>query len=95
MEAGKNVSYDDDLGSGWKHVVAIRASGCLKLYVNGKLCATSASYDDSDYDLTNTQPLLIGLGAQSHFSGALDDIRVYGGELSGDQVSDLHRGRDL
>jgi hypothetical protein len=92
MEAGKNVSYDDDLGSGWKHLAAVRARGCLKLYVDGKLCATSASYDDSDYDLTNSQPLLIGLGAQSHFSGALDDIRIYSGELSMDQVSNLHRG---
>ncbi|MFB3924366.1 MAG: hypothetical protein ACE145_21810, partial [Terriglobia bacterium] len=31
MEAGKNVSYDDDLGSGWKHVVAVREKGRLKL----------------------------------------------------------------
>ena len=24
MEAGKNVSYDDDLGPGWKHITAVR-----------------------------------------------------------------------
>ncbi len=92
MEAGQNVSYDDDLGPGWKHVVAVRGHGCLKLYINGKLIATSDSFDDSDYELTNSVPLLIGLGAQNHFSGALDDVRIYGGELSADQVSDLYRG---
>ena len=27
MEAGKVASYDDDLGSGWKHLVAMRDGG--------------------------------------------------------------------
>jgi hypothetical protein len=32
MEAGKNVSYDDDIGEGWKHVVAVRDRGSLRLF---------------------------------------------------------------
>ena len=31
MEAGKCVSYDRDLGPGWKHLAAVREKGCLKL----------------------------------------------------------------
>jgi hypothetical protein len=92
MEAGKNVTYDDDLGEGWKHIVAVRDRGALRLYVDGKLKATSAPFDNSDYDVTNDRPLLIGLGAQNHFSGALDDVRLYGGALSDDQVSALFKG---
>ena len=37
MEAGKVASYDDDLGPGWKHLVAMRDGGQLKLFVDGKL----------------------------------------------------------
>ena len=92
MEAGKSVSYDDDLGSGWKHVVAVREKGRLKLYVNGRLGAASTAFDPSDYDLSNTNPLLIGFGAQNYFSGALNDLRIYGGALSPEQVRDLHTG---
>ena len=91
MEAGKNVSYDDDLGTGWKHVAAIRERGRLRLYVNGELKATSAAFDNSDYDIANRFPLLIGKGAQNYFSGLLDDIRIYGGALTSGQVAELHR----
>jgi hypothetical protein len=61
-------------------------------FVNGKLCATSDPFDNSDYDIANKQPLLIGLGEQNHFSGALDDVRIYSGALSHDQVSALYGG---
>jgi hypothetical protein len=35
MEAGKNVTFDDDLGSGWKHLAIVKARGRLKLYIDG------------------------------------------------------------
>ena len=91
MEAGKNVSYDDDLGTGWKHVVAVREKGHLKLYINGELKSTSAAFVNSDYDVSSRAPLLMGLGAQNYLTGVLDDVRFYGGALKPDQVSDLHR----
>lgn len=91
MEAGKNVSYDDDIGAGWKHLVAVRQGGRLKLYVNGAPQVTSSAFDNSDYDITNTLPLLIGSGALNYFTGTLDDIRIYGGALTANQVQDLHR----
>jgi hypothetical protein len=91
MEAGKNVSYDDDLGTGWKHLVVTREGGRLKLYLNGELQGTSPTFDNSDYDITNTLPLLIGAGALNYFSGTLDDVRLYGGALSAAKVQDLYR----
>ena len=91
MEAGKNVSYDDDLGAGWKHVVAVREKGHLKLYVNGELKSTSAAFDNSDYDISSRAPLLIGFGARNYLTGSLDDVQIYGGALNSNQVSDLYR----
>ncbi len=70
MEAGKNVSYDDDLGTGWKHLVVTRDGGLLKLYVNGELRGTSSAFDNSDYDLSNRNPLRIGTTADVPFQAA-------------------------
>ena len=92
MEAGKNVSYDDDLGSGWKHLVVTRSQGRLELFINGELKATSSNFQAAEYDLTNTFPLLIGAGAVNFFSGALDDLRIYRGALSADHVKHLYEG---
>jgi hypothetical protein len=91
MEAGKNVSYDDDIGTGWKHLVAVREKNRLRLYLDGKECATSDLFDGGDYPLANRVPLFIGKGAQSNFSGSLADLRVYGGALSAGQVAELYR----
>jgi len=90
MEAGKNVSYDDDLGAGWKHVVAVREKDLLRLYINGKEAAVSGRFDNDDFPMSNRAPLLIGLGAQTNFSGSMADVRFYGGALSAGQVSDLY-----
>lgn len=92
MKAGENVSLDDDLGDGWTHVIAVKERGHLKLYVNGDLRVTSPPFDNSDYDVSNSESLVIGLGAQNYFSGILDDLRIYGGSLSPDQVLALYRG---
>ncbi|MFB3924398.1 MAG: LamG-like jellyroll fold domain-containing protein, partial [Terriglobia bacterium] len=74
-----------------KHVVAVREKGRLKLYINGELKATSAVFDNEDYDISSRAPLLMGFGAQNYLSGSLDDVRVYGGALTAGQVSDLYR----
>src|SRR5262245_34204139 len=45
MEAGKCVSYDEDLGPGWKHLAAVRERGRLRLYVDRTLVASSTPFD--------------------------------------------------
>jgi hypothetical protein len=52
MEAGKNVTFDDYLGSGWKHLAIVKARGRLKLYIDGAQRAVSAPFDASDYDIS-------------------------------------------
>jgi hypothetical protein len=91
MEAGKSISYDDDLGTGWRHLVVVREKGRLRLYLDGKECVASEPFDGEDYPLTNRASLFIGKGPQSNFSGSLADLRVYGGALSAVQVAELHR----
>ncbi len=81
IQAGQVVSYERDIGGEWTHIAAVR-SGCeLKLFVNGKLVATSRLHDGSPFNLTNNRPVLVGIGAQNFFSGAIADLRMYHGAL--------------
>ncbi|MBI3860287.1 MAG: LamG domain-containing protein [Planctomycetia bacterium] len=72
---GAAVSCDRDLGSGWKHVAAVRAGKQMRLYVGGELVASSISH--AALDVSTDAPLRIGFGPQSHFCGHLRDVRIY------------------
>ena len=89
MEAGRNVSFDGDLGRTWRHVAAVRRDDRLRLFVDGQEAAESASLTPHPFDLTNDESLLIGMGTQCHFSGAVSDLRVYNRALSQRDVSAL------
>jgi hypothetical protein len=93
MEAGKSVSYDDDISGDWRHVVAVRDRGTLKLYVDGRLYQTSSSFDDADYNISCRAPVVIGFGENGYLSGVLDDIRLYRGSLDAGRVLELYKGR--
>ena len=80
-EAGKSVSYDHDLGTEWKYVVAVRESNHLKLYIDGKLVSTSP-LADADFNVSNNKNLLIGFGAEDYFSGKIRELRIYNRALS-------------
>lgn len=77
LEAGKCVSAARSLPAGWQHVAVIKSGGVLKLYINGTLVAKSTSFDPSDYDLGNREPLLVGFGQHDHFNGKMRDLRIY------------------
>jgi hypothetical protein len=89
MEAGRCVSYDRDLGAGWKHLTAVRRGNRLELHVNGQLAATSAAFTPADYDLTAENPLRIGFGEVDYFSGKIRDVRLYRRALDGEEVAGL------
>ncbi len=91
IEAGRNVTYDKSLPSGWHHVAAVRETNRLKLYVDGQLMSESATFHSDDYDLSVDQPLQIGFGAQDHFHGSLADVRIYRGALSTEEIEKLIR----
>lgn len=91
MEAGKNVSYDKDMGFGWKHVVAIKEGGRLKMYVNGDLVKeSSVSFKAEDYDVSNNEPLKIGFGELNYFSGKIREVRLYNKALRPADVKDIY-----
>lgn len=89
LEAGKVASYDDDLGSGWKHLVAMRDGGQLKLFVGGKLVARSSSFNPADYDISTDRPLRIGFGQTDYFAGKMSDVRLYNRALAEGQIQQL------
>lgn len=71
MEAGSCVSDDRELGAGWHDVVAQRAGGRLRLFVDGKLAAESAA-DTAGLSLdTGGLDLVIGEGPRGRFPGEI------------------------
>ena len=91
LEAGRNVTHDRELAPGWRHLVAVRERSRLRLYVDGEPVATSAPFQAADYDLSNEQPLRIGMGAHDHFCGRMADLRLYGRALTDGEVARLSR----
>jgi len=91
LEAGRNVTYDHALTPGWHHLAATRQKDQLKLFLDGKLVATSAKFDPAQYDLSLDQPLKIGFGPNDFFRGALQDVRVYGHALNEPEILKLAR----
>jgi hypothetical protein len=82
MEAGKVASYDSDMGPGWKHLVAIRDDGQLKLYLDGTLVGESSKFASAGYDLSTDKPLRIGFGQTDYFAGRMSDVRLYNQALT-------------
>lgn len=92
IEFGRNATLDRPLEPGWRHVVAVRESDRLRLYVDGELVASSREFDAADYDLTVDAPLTVGFGANDHLSGRLRDVAIYDKALSPEQVRALGGG---
>ncbi|MEP7109922.1 MAG: LamG domain-containing protein [Ferruginibacter sp.] len=80
-QAGQAVTFDDDIGTEWRHLTAVKEKEQLKLYIDGKLVSSSAM-SGSLFNVENDRPLLIGFGSQNYFKGSIKDVRVYAGALS-------------
>lgn len=94
VEIGRNVSYDRALPSGWVHLAAVRDTNQLRLYVDGKLVASSALFDSAEassdeYDISNDHPLQIGAGAGDYFNGKMRDLRLYPRALTTQEIEQL------
>ncbi len=95
MQAGQCVSYDRDLGPGWKHLTAVRRGDRLELYLNGSREAESARSDPAAYDLSTNAPLRIGAGETDYLSGRIREVRLYRGALSLSEIRWLTEPHDL
>ncbi|RSM51625.1 hypothetical protein DMB66_41265, partial [Actinoplanes sp. ATCC 53533] len=76
----------------WTHLAGVydTASGTMKLYVNGVLQSTTAA--TGGWNATGNY--VVGrakwAGANTNpWTGGIDDVRVYGSALTGDQIADL------
>jgi hypothetical protein len=93
IEAGRCVTYDHELKAGWRHLAGVREGGRLKLYVDGKLVATSLAFNPADFDISNDKPLKIGFGQHDYFNGCIRDVRIYNRALTEAEVAARHQGR--
>jgi hypothetical protein len=93
MEAGKSVTYDKEFRPGWNHLAAVKAGDRLKLYVDGKLAATSTAFNPAEFDLSNQKPMAIGFGAHDYFDGSLRELRLYNRALTDAEVGKLAHQR--
>ncbi|MBI4025608.1 MAG: LamG domain-containing protein [Verrucomicrobia bacterium] len=93
-QAGQMVSHEHDIGGVWTHLTAVRQVRQVRLYVNGRLSGSSNAPAAHHFDLSNTQPLRIGSGAQNSFDGAIADVRLYGEAITESEMAVLiHRLR--
>ena len=88
-QIGRAVSWDRDMGSGWKHVVAVREQDQLRLYLDGHQVAQSASFAAGCYNLDTAVPFYIGFGSVDYFSGDMDEVRMYNRALTAEDVATL------
>lgn len=89
LKAGECISFDEDLGAGWKHLAAQRRGGELRLYVSGRLVAKFAPFRSEDYDLSTNHPLRIGFGEQDFFTGRIREVRLHRRALTEQEIHTL------
>jgi hypothetical protein len=89
FSTGGGVSSDRDFGPGWQHVAATRAGRTLRLFINGKLAATSEV--PAHLDVSDDIPMAIGSGAQGPFRGKLRDVRLYNRAFGEREIEALHQ----
>jgi hypothetical protein len=81
----------------WQHVAVVNDGKTMTLYVNGKAVKTKAGAE-APADNWTAAALLIGAGwnktgdapfAGHMFKGLLDDLKIYDGALTADEIADL------
>jgi hypothetical protein len=88
-EAGRMATSDMALPAGRHHIAAVRDGDVLRLYVDGNLVAESSSFDSAEFDLDTEQSLKIGFGAHQYFKGTMNDLRLYRGALTVDEIQKI------
>jgi hypothetical protein len=86
---GKQVQWGHAMPGGWQHLAAVKSSGRLALYLNGKEVAASDLSGEQPYDLSSAAPLCIGTGTTGPFNGSLRDVRLYHKALEPDSIVKL------
>ena len=73
----------------WNHVVATYNGQHAKVYLNGKMQALGTTNNEKIH--MNDNPVTIGTeGYGNHYTGEMDDIRIYNRVLSDEEVKALY-----
>ncbi len=91
LESGKVATLDRELAPGWKHIVAVKGSDRLRVYVDGSEVAQSTAFDPNDFDLTNEASLKIGAGSGAFFDGRISDLLLYNRALEPEEIDRLYQ----
>jgi RHS repeat-associated protein len=82
-----SVTSAGAIDTGWHHVVAtFDYAGSMKLYVDGALSA-SATAPFTNAAVNGGQLQIGRAGSANYYGGALDELALYGGTLTPDQVA--------
>lgn len=86
--AGTQVQWGHSLSENWHHVAAVKTSGSIALYLDGKEVARRET-DLADYDLANEAPLRLGDGRNGTLKGRMREVRVYREALTKEAIANL------
>ncbi len=79
-------------GSTWNHIVYTISAGTVTGYQNG-VQACTYSYTAGTGISNSSVPLYIGTGpGATHYTGKLDDLRLYNRVLSTDEITQIYQG---
>jgi len=80
-------SYNYNYGE-WVHIAVVKESDTTQhVYINGELYKSAVT---SNWGVNEANRLRIGTYGNHGFEGKLDDIRVYGRALNGDEIRDIY-----
>jgi hypothetical protein len=74
------------------------ATGMIKTYVNGNLCATASGYTGQTIAYSGADKTYIGSrndGVQRLFNGQISDVKIYSRALSASEILDLYQGKEV
>ena len=80
----------------WSHCVINVTTSDIEIWINGGLC-TKKTREYNSYFINTTEPTYIGnilsggAGNTNHFNGALDELRIYSGGLTMEEIKTLFK----
>lgn len=78
----------------WKHFCLTKESGVYKVYLDGSLAATSATFT-GDLSFHTTVPWAIGKGFFNSFTGMSDDARIFNRVIDQTEITYLATSRGI
>lgn len=86
---GRQVSWEHSLSSEWHHVVAVKSTDRLSLWLDGNKVSETLEFDAHSFDLSSSASWRLANGTNGVFHGQLRELRVYHRELAASEIERL------